>query len=99
MPDEHIVAGLLLNPHLGNFYDQLNDEVFCIAIDEAVEKARQSVGWTRELAHSAFRYLAWTQDLDVDLTQPLSITQPAPESGMRNRSMLQRELFGWDDHA
>lgn len=99
MPDEQITADLIDNPHLGEFHDQLNEKAFCISIDGAIEEARNYVGWHRKLACSAFRYFTWTQDLDIDLTQPLLLTQPAIAGGKRIRSLLQHELFGEVDHA
>jgi len=99
MPDEHVVAELIKDPHLGEFYDRLNENAFSISIDEAIEDARHHLGWTRELGCSAFRYFTWMQELDIDLTQPLLMTQPALAGGVRIRSLLQRELFGEVDHA
>jgi hypothetical protein len=99
MPDEHAVTKLHNNPQLGEFHDRLNEDVFFISIDEAIENARHCVGWTRELACSAFRYFTWSQDLNIDPTKPLLMTQPAPAGGAHIRSLLQHELFGEVDHA
>lgn len=99
MPDEHVVADLLNDPHLGEFHDRLNEKVFCISIDEAIEEARHFVGWTKKLGCSAFRYFTWMQELDIDLTQPLLMTQPARAGGIRIRALLQHELLGEVAHA
>jgi hypothetical protein len=99
MPDEYVVTKLLNDPHLGEFHDRLNEKVFLISIDEAIEDARHHVGWTRDLACSAFRYFTWAQELDIDPTKPLLMTQPAAVGGVRIRALLQQELFGEVDHA
>lgn len=99
MPDEHAVANLLDNPHLGEFHDRLDEKTFCLSIDEAIEQARHYVGWPRTLACSAFRYFTWMQELDIDLTQPLLMTQPARGGGVGIRALLQHELLGEVDHA
>lgn len=99
MPDEHVVAELVKDPHLGEFHDRLNEKAFCISIDAAIEDARHHVGWTRSLGCAAFRYFTWMQELDIDLTQPLLLTQPAIRGGVRIRSLLQHEIFGEVDHA
>ncbi len=99
MPDEHVVADLLNDPHLGEFHDRLNEKVFSISIDEAIEEARHHIGWTRKLGCSAFRYFTWMQELDIDLTQPLLLTQPAQGGGICIRTLLRHELLGEVDHA
>jgi len=99
MPDEHVAADLLSNPYLSEFHDRLSEKIFNISIDEAIEQARHDVRWTKQFGYAAFRYFAWTQNLDVDLTQPLLMTQPAREGGIHIRSLLQYELFGEVDYA
>lgn len=94
MPDKYVVRQLLDNPKLGEFYDRLSDEIFCVAINQAIESVREQVGWSRDLGYSAFRYLTWAQELDIDLTRPVLMTQPAHAGGARVHSILQRRLFG-----
>lgn len=99
MPDEHVAAELLEDSKTSQFHDLVQQSVFRNAIDDAIQEAGVRVGWTKARGHSAFRYLAWTQALDIDLTKPVLMTQPAAPGGQRIYTMLQRELFGEIDRV
>jgi hypothetical protein len=98
MPDEHVATDLIKDPDLEDFSDVISEQIYITAIDEMVDHARAKVGWTRSRAFSAFRYLAWTPALDIDLTQPVLMTQPATPGGARIRQLLQRHILGEIDH-
>lgn len=99
MPDEQTTVELRQDPNLDNFFDLINKNIFELSIDVAVEDARTKIGWTRNRGFSAFRYFAWCSASDIDLTQPLLMTQPAPKGGGRIYRLLQYEILGEIDHV
>ena len=94
MPDEQVVADLTKDQQIGSFFSLINKEIFKIAIDEAVDQAGATVGWTPKRALSAFRYFAWTPTFDIDLTKPVLMTQPATPGGARIHQLLQKRILG-----
>lgn len=99
MPDEQAAAELHQDPYFFNFFDLINENIFQTAIDEVVANACELVGWPTSRGFSAFRYFAWLQVLDIDLSQPVLMTQPAPKGGAKVHHVLQHEIFGEIDHG
>ena len=99
MPDERVVSELVSDSHVEDFCHLLKERVFQTPIDEVIEEARKTVGWGRHQAFSAFRYFAWMQAIDVNLTKPLLMSQPAPCGGADIYYLLQHEVLGEIDRA
>lgn len=77
-----------------NFSDMLNRDIYRNPVDRTVEAASKKLGWSRERGNQAFRLLAWEQSVDIDLTQPVVMTEPALAGGRSLRKMLQTNIFG-----
>lgn len=98
MPDESTVQELNKDPALCEFLTSIKNRLVYTPIDKAVEEASIRIAWSTARGFAAFRYAAWAQVLDVDLSQPILMTQPVVQGGRRIRELLRREIFGEIDH-
>jgi hypothetical protein len=93
-PDKTVASSLLDGPNLALFCDVLQRKIHQDPIDQVIQHAASKVKWSNEKANSAFRFLAWHQEIDIDLSLPIMMTQPAKPGGQALRSALQKKLFG-----
>lgn len=98
MPDETTVCELSKDPSLDEFLTSIAKALILLPIDIAVEHVSTQFGWPATRGFTAFRYATWTQFLDIDLTQPILMTQMATGGGNQIRELLRQEIFGEIDH-
>jgi hypothetical protein len=99
MPDMAITTELRTDPKLHDFRDLLSRHIHSKPIDRTVADAATQVDWPASRATAAFNLLAWRQDIDVDLSRPVALTQPARAGGIAIRNALQHNILGEVDHV
>lgn len=98
LPSQAVSADLRRKPGFYHFRDLLNRDIHRIPIDRTIAAASQKIGWPRELGNHAFRLLAFEQGVDIDITQPVAMTEPALEGGRSLRRLLQTKILGAIDN-
>jgi hypothetical protein len=62
--------------------------------NEASRLAAKRIGWQDHLATQALHLMIWRQDIDLDITRPLLLSQRARPGGRQIRQLLQRRILG-----
>jgi hypothetical protein len=94
MPDGVISQAACRTSELLRFRDLLREQVYDTPIDRAIADAARSARLPAAIANSAFRFLAWHQEIDIDIAHPIPMTLPARRGGVALRHALQRHILG-----
>lgn len=98
MPDPVTSARLRTNQRLFGLRDALLRRMHSTPIDRVIAESADEQGWSLSEANAAFRHLAWHQYVDIDLSMPIALTQPARAGGIRLRDALRTNILGEVDH-
>ena len=91
---QSLVDELATDTSLRRFLDKLEKHIYESPISTVLTESASSVGWSVQRAQQAFRFLAWCQVLDINLSEPVVMSHPATRGGIHLRKAMQRAILG-----
>jgi len=94
LAQRHQIDWLINSDAYQRFVQRLNQHVWSTPAHAAAEIAGERLGWNRHQIDFATHLAMWRQDVDVDLSTPISMASPLPGGGRRLRDELRSRLLG-----
>lgn len=94
LAQHHQIDWLIKSMAYQRFVDCLDHDVWSTPTHAAAQNAGKRPGWNRRQIDFATHLAMWRQDVDVDLSVPISMASPLPRGGRRIRDDLRSRLLG-----
>lgn len=96
-PDD-LTSNLRCDTALRRFFDSIERWIYDTPINRVVSESAAQIDWPIERGQQAFRFLAWRQIIDINLSEPVVMTEPARSGGKALRAAMQKTIFGEIDN-